>query len=413
MMRKLVFIALLITGSCFGQSDVSINFHNTPLKEALLELESQSGFKFYFDETWLKDKAVTSTNSGSLNKVLGDLLRDLSLNYFIYDNTVIFSNNSVIYRDLPFEYFSNSNIGNSNAVVFYNEYENSQNGNLITIGKQDPNSPETTFTLTGIVRNDNTEEPIPNMSLSVKGQNLYTVTDGNGFFKLNLPIGLNEVTTNLIGYESVTKNILIYGNGSLNFGVSENAEQLDEVLIEAESDNNVKTAVVGVTKIDVAGIKTIPVVLGERDILRVATSLPGIKTAGEGAAGYNVRGGRTDQNLVLLDDGVLYNPSHFLGFFTALNPFTTGSAEIYKASIPAEYGGRLSSVFDIHTKDGNTTKFSGEGSIGPVTANLAIETPIVKEKSSLVTGVRATYSDWILRSLDEESLKNSQASFYD
>ncbi len=141
--------------------------------------------------------------------------------------------------------------------------------------------------------------------------------------------------------------------------------------------------------------------------------MPGIKTTGEGAIGYNVRGGRTDQNLILLDDAVLYSSSHFLGFFSALNPFTTGSADIYKGSIPVEFGGRLSSVFDIKTKNGNQEKVTGEGSIGPITANLSIETPLIKNKSSLITGIRATYSDWVLKSLEEESLKNSQASFYD
>src|SRR5690606_35704832 len=188
---------------------------------------------------------------------------------------------------------------------------------------------------------------------------------------------------------------------------------LEEVVIASKKDANVRDAVVGVTNIDIQAIKTIPLVLGERDILKVATTLPGITTAGEGASGFNVRGGRSDQNLILLDEAVLYNPSHFLGFFSAVNPFTTGSLEIFKASIPAEYGGRLSSVFKIDTKSGNMEKFSGEGSVGPITANLAVEVPVVKEKASVIAGFRATYSDWILKSLDEEELKNSEASFYD
>jgi len=154
-------------------------------------------------------------------------------------------------------------------------------------------------------------------------------------------------------------------------------------------------------------------VLGEQDILKVAIALPGISTAGEGASGYNVRGGRTDQNLILLDNGVIYNPTHFFGIFSALNPFSTGSAEIYKGNIPAEFGGRLSSVFDIKTKDGNTKKFSGEASIGPVTSNVVLETPIIKDKAALLVGGRGTYSNWILRSLDDEQLINSTASFFD
>src|SRR5690606_36102843 len=123
-----------------------------------------------------------------------------------------------------------------------------------------------------------------------------------------------------------------------------------EILLAAKSNQNVRQAITGLEQINVREIKTIPLVLGERDILKVAPTLPGISSAGEGAAGYNVRGGRADQNLILLDDAVLYNPAHFFGIFSALNPFTSGEVNIYKGNIPAEYGGRLSSVFDIKTK---------------------------------------------------------------
>ena len=121
-----------------------------------------------------------------------------------------------------------------------------------------------------------------------------------------------------------------------------------------------------------------------------------------------MRGGRTDQNLILLDNALIYNPSHFFGIFSALNPFTTGTVNIYKGSIPAEYGGRLSSVFDINTKDANKEKFAGEASLGPVTSNLTLEIPLIKDKASLLVGGRATYSKWILRSLKEASLKKKQ-----
>ncbi|MBT8272463.1 MAG: TonB-dependent receptor plug domain-containing protein, partial [Bacteroidia bacterium] len=160
-------------------------------------------------------------------------------------------------------------------------------------------------------------------------------------------------------------------------------------------------------------IKNIPLVLGERDILKVATTLPGISTAGEGSNGYNVRGGKTDQNLIILDNAAIYNPSHFFGIFSAINPFTTGKVDIYKGNIPAEYGGRLSSVFDITTKDADTNAFKGEASIGPVTSNLIVEIPVVEGESGLMLGGRSTYSGWILRALDEESLRNSEASFFD
>ena len=258
-----------------------------------------------------------------------------------------------------------------------------------------------------------TGEPIENLSISTTNGAHYALTDDNGMYSIRLPSGLNKLETNLLGYEKTFQDVILYGSGTMDFEVAEDVEVLDEVIVASKKDANVRDAVVGASVIDVEGIKTIPLVLGERDILKVALTMPGIKTAGEGSAGLNVRGGRADQNLVLLDDAVIYNPQHFLGLFSAINPFTTQSLQIYKASIPAEFGGRLSSVFDMETKTGNTQKVSGEGSIGPITANLAIETPLIKEKASIMAGVRATYADYILKNLDEESLRNSEASFYD
>jgi len=141
--------------------------------------------------------------------------------------------------------------------------------------------------------------------------------------------------------------------------------------------------------------------------------LPGIKTAGEASSGYSVRGGKEDQNLILLDNAVIYNPTHFFGIFSALNPFTTRSVEIYKGNVPTQYGGRLSSVFEIQTKNADMQDFKGEASIGPVTSNLALEIPIVEDKASLLVGARGTYSDWLLKTLDNESIKKSGASFFD
>ena len=251
------------------------------------------------------------------------------------------------------------------------------------------------------------------MTIITKDKKINTLTNNNGYYSIRLPYGVNFIETKGLGLTSSKKRVIMYSNGTLNFSLRDDIELLDEIIIEANKDKNVKSAVTGVLQIKTKEIKTIPLVLGERDILKVATTLPGIKTAGEGASGYNVRGGKEDQNLILLDNGVIYNPSHFFGIFSALNPFTSGDVNIYKGNIPSEFGGRLSSVFDIKTKDANLEKLAGEASIGPVTSNITIETPIVKNKSSLMVGARGTYSGWILKSLDDEALKKSEASFYD
>ena len=420
-----ITIFLLSSIGLFAQTEQNItaSFNNTSLKEAVLKVETLSNKKFYFDESWLKGYFVTKTfENESLRKVLDAILSNTNINFVLKDGNVILLNNTYVYTELPSDYFNEAKpdekvIGqNNNAPIFQEEYterQTVQQRKLVTIGKQRPNAGNKTYLLTGIFKNSKTGEPLQNLSISTTDRTKYAVTDTDGHFSIRLPYGLNKLETNLLGFEKIRQDVIMYGDGSLNIELRENTESLEEVVVKSKKDANVRDAVVGVTNIDIEAIKTIPLVLGERDILKVATTMPGIKTTGEGSSGFNVRGGRADQNLILLDDAVLYNPSHFLGFFSAVNPFTTGSLEIYKASIPAEYGGRLSSVFDIETKSGNMEKFKGEGSVGPITANLAVEFPVVKEKASLIAGFRATYSDWILRSLDEEELKNSEASFYD
>jgi hypothetical protein len=207
--------------------------------------------------------------------------------------------------------------------------------------------------------------------------------------------------------------LMVYNDGELNINITENSNQLDEVFIKSKGSRAVESVISGMVSIDIEAMKNMPLILGERDILKVATTLPGIKTTGEGSAGFNVRGGKDDQNLFLLDNAVLYNPQHFLGFFSSINPYTAKKANIYKGSIPAELGGRLSSVFDVTTKNGTPDKITGEGALGPITSNLSMSIPIEKNKSSLIFGARATYSDWVLQLLDNEDLKNSRAGFYD
>ncbi len=406
-----------------NSENLTVSFKNTPLTEAVLKIESLSERQFFYEETWLKGYTVSENfENESLRNVLDALFKHTNLNYLLKDGRVILLNNSYVYTELPTGFFQQQkdlekgSEANTNAPIFQEEYtegQTVQQRKLVTIGKQRPNSANKTYLLTGVFKNSKTGEPLQNLSISTVDRSKYAVTDAEGRFSIRLPYGLNKLETNLLGFEKIRQDVIMYGDGSLNFELRENTESLEEVVVKSKKDANVRDAVVGVTNIDIETIKTIPLVLGERDLLKVATTMPGIKTTGEGSSGFNVRGGRADQNLILLDDAVLYNPSHFLGFFSAVNPFTTGSMEIYKASIPAEYGGRLSSVFDIETKSGDMEKFKGEGSVGPITANLAVEVPVVKQKASVIAGFRATYSDWILRSLNEDELRNSEASFYD
>ncbi|MBD3583304.1 TonB-dependent receptor [Flavobacterium selenitireducens] len=418
-MRKLLLLLMLSMQSMlFAQQKISVSFTDVSVADAIQKIEAASSLTFYFDETWFKQAEPVSasfTNTDA-NTVLEAVFAQTNLNFYQDGNRVILTRNSVIYDDLPENYFNGKTDGkpvvSSDKPVFFKEGGSSGEETVALVGKE-KSSAEKTATITGYVRDAVTGEAVPGVLLSVKGSNLDAVTDDRGFYALKVPSGQHTIEIKSLNYTQASRKVMAYSNGRLDFRVTENPNVLKEVIVHMNEKQNFRTAVTGVTNIDVENIKNIPLVLGERDIFRVATTLPGIKTTGEGSAGFNVRGGKEDQNLILLDDAVLYNPSHFLGFFSAVNPFTTGDVMIYKGSIPAEFGGRLSSVFDITTKKANTEKLSGEGNLGPVTSNLMLNIPVVKGKSGLVIGGRATYSGWILRSLKNSDLQNSRASFYD
>lgn len=403
---------------------ISVSFENVNMVDALKTIEAETDYHFFYLEQWIRGESVTGEyQNAEVASILEDIFRNSVINFYIMDDkSVILTQNSLIYDILPDGYFGeeeteNIDYGQDEEVgpFFLNTKENSVRERMKTvrIGKENRNSSSRMFTLRGKAINASTKNAIADLVIIVKGKDIGTSTDADGNFNIKLPIGENIVETRALGIQDSKTRIVIYGDGVYDFQLDESLEVLDEVVVQGNRDRNIEEALTGVTLIDVEKIKNIPLVLGERDILKAVITLPGVSNAGEGASGYNVRGGRTDQNLILLDNGVVYNPTHFFGIFSALNPFSTESAEIYKGNIPAEFGGRLSSVFDIKTKDGNKEKFSGEASIGPVTSNVVLETPIVKGKSALLVGGRATYSNWILRSLDDEQLQDSKASFFD
>lgn len=424
----LPFFLFLNFQAAFTQNDFNgkFQFENTPLKEVIAAIEIETEYRFYYLDEWLENATVTGDFiNEDISSLLDSVLNNTLLNFYITeDKKVILTQNSIIYDVLPEGFFpekgevvsEETTLDAKNlAPVFYQKESSKRRKYIETvrIGKETSNQ-ERTYILSGTITNAVDGKPLSNLAVVLTTNTaIATTTDDLGRYELTLPSGSNLLDFKLLGMEVLSKRVILYNNGILDVSLDENYEELGEVVIAANRNKKVEDAKTGAETIDVKAIKNIPLVLGERDILKVAATLPGISKAGEGATGFNVRGGKEDQNLILLDDAVIYNPSHFFGIFSAINPFTTGSLDVYKGSIPAEYGGRLSSVFDLKTRDANTEKFAGEGSIGPVTGNLALEVPIIKDKAAVMVGARATYSDYILKLLDEESLKNSNASFYD
>ena len=404
---------LCITSIYSQEQKITLNINSLSQKESIQLIEKQTNFKFYYIEDWLSTtKKTKNFVNAEIDDVLNFIFENTNLNYYIFEeNKIILSNGNLIKESI---YNNNNNASlKATPTTIVNTTILNKNKKINKVGKENNKSKLKKSSVSGYVKSAKNNLPLEGVIVLERTKNISVTTNEKGFFSINLPYGNNKIEALLVGFSNSSKQLIVYNDGSINFFLTENSEQLNEIVIDANKKNNVKKVIAGVTKLDVREIKNIPLVLGERDLLKVATTLPGIKSAGEGAEGINVRGGKIDQNLFLLDNSVIYNPTHFLGLFSAVNPFTSNEVTIYKGNIPAEYGGRISSVFDMKTKDADTEEFKGEASIGPVTGNISLETPIVKGKSGLLVGIRSTYSDWILNTLKDKSLKKSSIAFSD
>ena len=268
--------------------------------------------------------------------------------------------------------------------------------------------------LKGKVIDSKTKDPLPGINIVLKEPYVAATTDINGNYAIKIPSGRVQLDVSGFNIKSSRRQLMLYDSGTFNIEMVEELYKLDEVTIIAQRTDNVKSIRLGTEKIQIGKIKNIPMVFGEADLLKVIQALPGVKTVGEASSGYNVRGGATDQNLILLNNGTIYNPNHLFGLFTAFSSDMVKEAELYKSSIPAQYGGRISSVLDIVGKEANKEKFTGSGGLGLVTSRLTLEIPIIKNRTSVLLSGRTTYSDWILKQLPEKSGYNKgTAGFYD
>ena len=268
------------------------------------------------------------------------------------------------------------------------------------------------FTIGGTIKDSASGETLIGVNIIDKDNYQGTVTNEYGFYSLTLSKGTHNIEISYIGYNTISKKIDINKNKTLNFSLSENVESLEEVVLTSTSEKvSIQKAEMSVNKMKVQTIKEIPAILGEVDVLKSITTLPGVTTAGEGQSGFNVRGGAADQNLVILDEATLFNTSHLFGFFSVINADAIKSLKLYKGGIPAKYGGRISSVLEIHQKDGNKYSFHGNGGIGSISSRLTLEGPIVKNKVSFFLSGRRSYADLFFPIVMPDN--DNTAYFYD
>ena len=270
------------------------------------------------------------------------------------------------------------------------------------------------FTISGSVKDASKGEELINATVKVKGQNLGAFSNEYGFYSLTIPEGKYTLVITAMGYLSKEQEIDLKQNLRIDFQLETEGkvQQIEEVKVSGiKQDANVKDPVMGVERLDPKEIAKIPVLLGEKDIIKTMQLLPGVKSAGDGNSGYFVRGGGADQNLILLDEAPVYNASHLLGFFSTFNSDAIKDAVLYKGNQPANFGGRLSSVLDIKMNEGNSKRFNVSGGLGLISSRLNVEGPIVKDKSSFLITGRRTYADLFLKA--SEKFKENTLYFYD
>ncbi|MDC8002678.1 TonB-dependent receptor [Aureisphaera galaxeae] len=269
------------------------------------------------------------------------------------------------------------------------------------------------YSIRGTVEDKKNGETVIGATVYLEGTNIGAMTNEYGFFSLTAPEGTYQLVISYLGYAETRTEVILNSNQTLNFEISESRTALEEVVITAEESEriNIREPQMGVTKLKAETIKQMPAVLGEVDLIKSIQMLPGVTQNGEGSAGFNVRGGAADQNLVLLDEAIIYNTSHFFGFFSVFNPDAIKDIKLYKGDMPSKFGGRVSSVLDVRQKDGNSKNFGMTGGIGVISSRLTAEGPLFSKKGSFLVAGRSSYAHLFTPAIEE--VKDDKISFYD
>ena len=428
-MTKSSFILLLFLSllSCVVQAQtnakrVTITLDSARIANLVQELETQTGLHFYYDARQFDSLRITLAVKDKLvEEVLTEAFANSDFHYTILEQDIFLTRGTTIQTELPQAFFSRQAKDTSKAATAgmpdFGDKKKKQvdatiESKLFDIGIKTSTISQGKATFAGYVRNNKNGEPVVGAYISIENTNIGISTDQYGYYSLTVPKGSFTLNIQGIGMKDTRRRVSLYSDGKFNIDMDERVTSLKEVIVSAAKVANVRRVSMGVEKLTIRNIKQMPTVFGEADILRAILTLPGVKTVGEASTGFNVRGGSADQNLILFNDATIFNPSHFFGFFSAFNPDVVKDVELFKSSIPAKYGGRLASVLNITSREGNKKNITGTAGIGLLTSRFNIEGPIIKDKLSFILGGRTTYANWLMGILPKD-YRDSRASFYD
>lgn len=419
------YLVVLIFGFTFpsiGQEEQEIKisgiFSGVTFDRFAGQIEERYNYKFYFKSTEVDSLIVNISASGNpLDDILRRIFSGTELKFSIdSQNRVFVTKGQALRVQFPKSFFqqqiaeTTQTGGDSSQLSQDRIFAKNK---LWDIGTPQRSVSPSEGLLQGRVFSEESGNPIIGALVYSAGKDVRVITDENGNYSIRLPKGRHTLIIQNFGAYQEQRQINLLGDGNLDVYMDDNIISLMEVTVTSEKSANIERPEMGLESITVTSMKKIPAVLGEVDVLKAILTLPGVKTVGEASVGFNVRGGAADQNLILFNNATIYNPSHLFGLFSAFNSDMIESVDLYKAGIPVQYGGRLSSVLDVKAKYGNKEKIEGGGGIGPMTSRLYLEGPL-GEKTTFAMGGRTTYSNWLFGLLDEESeFRDSRASFYD
>lgn len=421
MIKKYLAVAcfLLLVGTVYGQK-ISLNLSKATFTEFVYSVEQNTSYHFYFDPHWTDSISVTvQVQDEDLDKVLSDLLMPADLNFTITKhNQVFITRSKKIVAALPKGVIPKQSQVISDAAFDASAFDKKvraasvEEDKIFVLGSRSSGG-SGNATITGTVKDASNGEPIPGVSIFLQDPFIGAATDVFGKYSLTLSKGKKVIIIQSVGMKTTHRTVMLYGDGKLDIELEEEITPLKEVIVSSEHEISVTGLQMGREKMDIRMMKQMPLALGETDVMKVVLTLPGVQTVGEGSNGLNVRGGASNQNLILFNGATIYNPSHLFGFFSTFNPDVLKSLELYKSGFEANTGGRLSSVLDVSSREGNLKKVTVTGGISPITGRVTIEGPIYKDKTSFLVAGRSTYSDWILNQLNSKQFQNSTAGFYD
>jgi len=423
MIRHIFIISLLfIVTFAFGQNNntvlLSLKMQDASFDQFVKKVEQETQLLVLYKAEWTSDiKVNIDVENQKLELVFQEVFSGSDLSATIWGGHILILNNKNLITKLPqYKEVKEQEKALPKENVSKNiGFMKGRKADLVHVKIGDSQHPIVgrKVSFIGKLISAETKKPVEGATLYIEELKLGTVSDQDGEFKMALPAGKYSTKIECLGMEKIDCQLEVISNGSFTLNMQKASFDMKEVVIYGDRQMNVREKDPGMEKVSIKTIKELPMMMGESDILRVSEMLPGVVSVGEGAAGLSLRGGSFDQNAFYFNKVPLYNTSHMFGFFPAFNADIVSDFSIYKGYIPAKYGGKLSSIFDIGTRSGNKKNYTAHGGISPLAGNLTIEGPIKKDTASFLVSARTSYSDWILSRIDDYTIRNSKASFYD